>query len=97
MSDKPLIQQHLAEELAQMLIALEDKALLYLKAFWKTIIREWYNIDRLRWMHSCRLDKYYMLLRKFHYYTFKWLAGRDFQDLPELLSLLTHGPLRYLI
>lgn len=51
MSDKPLVQQDLATELAEILLKIPDpsSALLFLKGFWQTIVREWLGIDRLRW------------------------------------------------
>jgi hypothetical protein len=49
MSDKPLIQQELAENLAAMIHAQsDDRAVQYLTGFWHTIGREWGGIDRLR-------------------------------------------------
>ena len=51
MSDKPLVQQALATELADILLKIPDpsSSLLFLKGFWQTIVREWAGIDRLRW------------------------------------------------
>ena len=51
MSDKPLVQQALATELADILLKIPDpsSSLLFLKGFWYTIVREWHGIDRLRW------------------------------------------------
>ena len=51
MSDKPLVQQALATELADILLKIPDpsSSLLFLKGFWQTVIREWHGIDRLRW------------------------------------------------
>lgn len=49
MSDKPLIQQELAEKLSKLIWDLKtDVAFGYLSAFWKIIVKEWYGIDRLR-------------------------------------------------
>lgn len=63
MSDKPLVQQALATELADILLKIPDpsSSLLFLKGFWQTMVREWLGIDRLRWgdrnlelsLHSC--------------------------------------------
>ena len=63
MSDKPLVQQALATELADILLKIPDpsSSLLFLKGFWQTIVHEWLGIDRLRWAdrnlnlnpHSC--------------------------------------------
>jgi ribosomal RNA-processing protein 1 len=50
MSDKPLVQQALASELAELLLAITDisTALHFLRGFWITLVREWNGIDRLR-------------------------------------------------
>ena len=52
MSDKPLVQQALATELADILLKIPDpsSSLLFLKGFWQTVVREWHGIDRLRWI-----------------------------------------------
>lgn len=52
MSDKPLIQQALASELAEMLLTISNPAysLAFLSGFWETITREWNGIDRLRYV-----------------------------------------------
>ena len=51
MSDKPLVQQALASELADILLKISDpsSSLLFLKGFWHTVVREWHGIDRLRY------------------------------------------------
>ncbi|KAJ3319055.1 Ribosomal RNA processing protein 1 B [Boothiomyces sp. JEL0866] len=90
MSDKPLIQQELAEKLSKLICDLKvEVAFGYLSAFWKIIVKEWYGIDRLR------LDKYYMLLRKFHFYTFIWIANNKWsaEILDKVLEILQSGPL----
>lgn len=50
MSDKPLVQQALASELAELLLIIADtpSALDFLRGFWITLVREWNGIDRLR-------------------------------------------------
>ena len=50
MSDKPPVQQALATELADILLKIPDpsSSLLFLKGFWKSVVREWHSIDRLR-------------------------------------------------
>eukprot|EP01116_Phalansterium_solitarium_P002861 TRINITY_DN1317_c0_g5_i1.p1 TRINITY_DN1317_c0_g5~~TRINITY_DN1317_c0_g5_i1.p1 ORF type:complete len:587 (-),score=298.27 TRINITY_DN1317_c0_g5_i1:991-2751(-) len=61
LSDKPLVQQELAESLAKLVHSLpnDDSALLFIQAFWRTIEQQWHTLDRLR------LDKFYSLLRRF--------------------------------
>jgi len=50
MSDKPLVQQALAGELAELILAITSTtaSLAFLRGFWTTIVREWNGIDRLR-------------------------------------------------
>jgi ribosomal RNA-processing protein 1 len=50
MSDKPLVQQALATELADLLLAVgsTNAALAFLRGFWQATVREWNGIDRLR-------------------------------------------------
>lgn len=50
MSDKPLVQQALATELADLvlIITITSSSLAFLRGFWETIVREWNGIDRLR-------------------------------------------------
>lgn len=63
MSDKPLVQQALANDLALLTLAVRPKvkegrpqgrvarfrsAMSYLQAFWDAIVREWSGLDRLR-------------------------------------------------
>jgi hypothetical protein len=57
MSDKPLVQQALASELAELLLTISDtpSALHFLRGFWITLVREWNGIDRLRCVHLCFL------------------------------------------
>ncbi|KAF7303239.1 rRNA processing protein [Mycena kentingensis (nom. inval.)] len=70
MSDKPLVQQALATDLAELLLTTKssNSSLSFLSGFWEAIVREWNGIDRLR------LDKYYMLVRRFVNATFRLLA-----------------------
>lgn len=59
MSDKPLVQQKLADDLADLLLVVRTakadgrvarvkSALAFLEAFWHIVIREWSGLDRLR-------------------------------------------------
>ncbi|KTW26323.1 hypothetical protein T552_02809 [Pneumocystis carinii B80] len=59
MCDRPLAQQKLANDIGDLILKCpSDSSLLFLKAFWETICREWNSID------SLRLDKFYLLIRK---------------------------------
>lgn len=50
MSDKPLVQQALASELAELLLLVDktELGLAFLRGFWESTTREWNGIDRLR-------------------------------------------------
>lgn len=50
MSDKALVQQALASELANILLSIDHNSASFefLGGFWRTIVREWEGIDRLR-------------------------------------------------
>lgn len=88
MSDKPLIQQELAEQLTGIISQLKDTvALSYINGFWKTMAIEWHGIDRLR------LNKFYMLLRKMHSNTFTWLQANDSTMTEAVLKVYSSVPL----
>lgn len=110
MSDKPRVQQDLAQELAELLLTITavSSSLSFLKGFWITTVREWNGIDRLRYVlyafpilfaaqSSPRMDKYYMLVRRFLNASFRLLirAKWDPSALQEYSSILTNtgGPL----
>ena len=50
MSDKPRVQQDLAEELSELLLMITSvsASLSFLRGFWVTTVKEWSGIDRLR-------------------------------------------------
>ncbi|KAF7339325.1 rRNA processing protein [Mycena sanguinolenta] len=75
MSDKPLVQQALASELAELLLTMTSmsSSLSFLRGFWEATVREWNGIDRLR------LDKYYMLVRRFINATFRLLGRSEWE------------------
>jgi ribosomal RNA-processing protein 1 len=52
MSDKPLVQQALATELADLLLTITstNASLAFLRGFWGCAVREWNGIDRLRYV-----------------------------------------------
>ncbi|CCL98081.1 uncharacterized protein FIBRA_00075 [Fibroporia radiculosa] len=93
MSDKPLVQQALASELAEILLTIStaSSSLAFLCGFWEATVREWNSIDRLR------IDKYYMLVRRFVNASFRLLmkTGWDSASCAEYNTILTHrgGPL----
>ncbi|KAI0318993.1 ribosomal RNA processing protein [Amylostereum chailletii] len=73
MSDKPLVQQALATELAELLLSIEPttSSLDFLEGFWECLVREWSGIDRLR------IDKYYMLIRRYVNASFRLLKKEN--------------------
>ncbi|KAJ3558977.1 hypothetical protein NM688_g614 [Phlebia brevispora] len=87
MSDKPLVQQALATDLAEILLVIPktSSSLAFLRGFWGAIVREWNGIDRLR------IDKYYMLIRRFINASFRLLmrVQWDSSTLQEYNSILT--------
>ncbi|KAJ3072148.1 Ribosomal RNA processing protein 1 B [Podochytrium sp. JEL0797] len=90
MSDKPVIQHELAERLALLILDLDnEKALLYIQAFWRIIILEWPGLDRLR------LDKFYNLLRNFHRHSFMLLEKNKFDHelVSKYIAILEDGPI----
>lgn len=102
MSDKPLVQQALAQDLANLLLLINpaggedarvDAALAFLEGFWTALVREWSGIDRLR------IDKYYMLIRRYVNATFRVLqrAGWDAGAVAKVNGILTaeRGPLSW--
>ncbi|KLO20099.1 Nop52-domain-containing protein [Schizopora paradoxa] len=76
MSDKPLVQQALSSELADLLLLISstESAFAFLGGFWEAIVREWNGIDRLR------MDKYYMLVRKFINASFRLLRRAEWEN-----------------
>ena len=50
MSDKPLVQQALATEIADILLAISSLSVsfAFLRGFWESTVKEWNSIDRLR-------------------------------------------------
>ncbi|KAG0266327.1 hypothetical protein DFQ27_009863 [Actinomortierella ambigua] len=90
MSDKPVIQQQLSDTLSSLILRVPREAVMhFISAFWETIAAEWNNIDRLR------MDKYYFLLRRFIYYSFKMLKENnwDLATIEEYTTLMINGPL----
>ncbi|KAJ3977866.1 Nop52-domain-containing protein [Lentinula raphanica] len=93
MSDKSLVQQALASELAELVLSITNtvSAFSFLNGFWETMVREWNGIDRLR------LDKYLMLVRRFVNVAFRLLIRHDWDSkmCQEYNAILEHldGPL----
>ncbi|CAO3654790.1 unnamed protein product [Mucor hiemalis] len=90
MSDKPLIQQELANDLGALVMNMPaSNAIPFLKAFWQIHCQEWHGLDRIR------LDKYYLLLRRVIYFSFQFLARESWDAvyLEAYTDMLIEGPL----
>ncbi|KAK4516858.1 60S ribosomal protein L32 [Mucor velutinosus] len=90
MSDKPLIQQALANDLGALVMEMPAaNAIPFLKAFWQIHCQEWHGLDRIR------LDKYYLLLRRVIYFSFQFLARESWDQvyLEAYTDMLIEGPL----
>ncbi|KIM31887.1 hypothetical protein M408DRAFT_327284 [Serendipita vermifera MAFF 305830] len=93
LSDKPLVQQELSTSLADLLLVIptQDASFHFLRGFWQAIVREWSGLDYLR------IDKYYMLVRKFVNAAFRLLIREQWSlvALAEYTDIMTGkgGPL----
>lgn len=123
MSDKPLVQQALAVDLALLTLDVRPKikdarsngrvarfhsAMSYLRGFWDAIVREWSGLDRLRcvvvevWQSgggadgdpsNTRLDKFYLLIRRFIHAGFLLLKREQWDPRAiDLYNDLLTGP-----
>jgi len=90
-SDKVLIQHELARSLSQLQHGLKDfdLSILWLDSFWKTMVREWSNIDRFR------IEKFYSFLRYTINESFVLLINNKWSEecIAKYTSMLKHGPL----
>ena len=105
MSDKHLVQQALASDIAEILLQIPklSSALSFLRGFWEAMVREWSGIDRLRCVFFdsvegglstkaySRIAKYYMLVRRVVNATFRLLLRAEWADetCVEYNSILT--------
>ncbi|XP_016971933.1 ribosomal RNA processing protein 1 homolog [Drosophila rhopaloa] len=81
MSDKPLVQEELAEQLAKMVDSFDGNtacSLAYFSAFMRTMCQEFFGIDQ--W----RMDKFLMLTRRMVRYVLRLLKQSNWS--PELIS-----------
>eukprot|EP00038_Savillea_parva_P026143 m.51743 g.51743 ORF g.51743 m.51743 type:complete len:571 (+) comp7330_c0_seq1:477-2189(+) len=91
MSDKPLVQEHLAKTIGELVLCFRDDAdaILFIDTFFATITREWHGIDRLR------LDKYYILISQVVKHGLRRVCeDHDEQLRNAFLDVLRKGPLR---
>lgn len=84
-SDKPLVQQELAERIAALQHSFQSSIIgfRFLTVFFEMLVREWHGIDRLR------LDKYYNLLRQQMRQSFVVALRENAYE--ELASLMGEG------
>ncbi|XP_070581352.1 ribosomal RNA processing protein 1 homolog A-like [Ptychodera flava] len=91
MSDKPVIQEELAETIANLIHSFQttSSALNFVETFFQTMAREWLGIDRLR------LDKFYMLVRRCLSHSFEMVKRRDWDSevIDELMNVMKNGVL----
>lgn len=73
--DKPLFQEDRADVLSKYIHAFQsmEHSFLYFDAFLKTMVREWFTIDRYR------LEKFMMLVRKFLHESFVLLKNQKWE------------------
>lgn len=91
MQDKPIQQQRLARDLASLIEILNPNVVLpFLDCFWKTMAREWVNIEALR------MNKYLFLIRQYLNASFKYLSRRDWENkevIERYMEILRDTPL----
>ncbi|KAJ2476898.1 hypothetical protein EV174_004783 [Coemansia sp. RSA 2320] len=84
LSDKPLVQQELSWELANLtLVCKGGNNVSFVRAFWETVCREWFDIDKHR------IDKYLLLVRRMVFFTFRSMqqGGWDHQLVEKYLNV----------
>lgn len=101
MCDRPIPQQNLCNELADLVhVVPRVAAVPWLRAFWATMSREWTGIDVLR------MEKFLLLVRRVVGASFKWMrhgggnaagrkggaAGWDASKVDDVLGLLGEWP-----
>merc|ERR1719234_1085276 len=76
MSDKPLVQEELAENISSMVGSFQTNqdGLGFVQAFAKTFQREWFGVDR--W----RMDKTMMFVRRFLRHSLKLVAKAEWEE-----------------
>merc|ERR1719458_2440569 len=76
MSDKPLVQEELAENISSMVASFQTSqdGLGFVQAFAKTFQREWFGVDR--W----RMDKTMMFVRRFLRHSLKLVANTEWEE-----------------
>ncbi|XP_033225406.1 ribosomal RNA processing protein 1 homolog [Belonocnema kinseyi] len=93
MSDKPLVQEELAESISKIVHCFSSMktALLYIKCTFKSLATEWFGIDQYR------VDKFEMLLRRIIRQTFEMCKNNEWNkewivELAKILQELLVAP-----
>ncbi|QNP98496.1 YALIA101S14e02014g1_1 [Yarrowia lipolytica] len=74
-SDRPRTQQRLADDMASLLLVVhETNYFTFLASFWKIMSAEWLALDKHR------IDKFYLLLRRYVGFAFQRLAKEDWDE-----------------
>lgn len=74
-SDRPRTQQRLADDMASLLLVVhETNYFTFLASFWKIMSAEWLALDKHR------VDKFYLLLRRYVGYAFQRLAQENWDE-----------------
>ncbi|KAJ2795713.1 hypothetical protein H4S07_006408, partial [Coemansia furcata] len=84
LSDKPVVQQELSWELANLILVCKgSNNVSFVRAFWETMCREWFDIDKHR------IDKYLLLVRRVVFFTFSSMqqSGWDQQLVDQYLQV----------
>ncbi|KAK7205123.1 hypothetical protein BZA70DRAFT_279118 [Myxozyma melibiosi] len=88
MTDRPKVQQAMATRLGRMQLGVGDHNVAgFVDAFWATICRDWNNIDVLR------IDKYYLLIRRFVSGMFERLANSNWDQ--EMITSFNKSLMEY--
>ena len=90
LSDKPAVQQHMADRLAAMQAGMREVRWVdVVRGFWVMIRREWTGIDRLR------LDKYMTWVRCMVAHSLRYLGKRQWDEalVGQWMAMMTELPL----
>jgi ribosomal RNA-processing protein 1 len=89
MCDRPIPQQNLCAELAELLFALHTSAAIpWLRGFWATMAAQWTDIDVLR------MEKFLLLVRRVFAASLRWAKDMRWEDqaVAEMVSLFGEWP-----
>ncbi|KAJ2617763.1 hypothetical protein H4S08_000143 [Coemansia sp. RSA 1365] len=90
LSDKPLVQQELSLSLASLTLACKDNnSVGFARAFWETLCREWFDVDKHR------VDKYLLLARRMVFYGFQSMRQSNWDErvVESFLDAYQEGPI----